>query len=118
MHNTATIVKITLITACALIIAGQIQSVADLAGRKSLLTRRETELAELKKEQSRLKKQALDVETPEFIEREARDKLGMGRDGETIVLMPSPALDTPATVVEAAPDDTLPTWQRWVRLFF
>lgn len=118
MKNTRILAVYVAIAVVGVALAGQVRSVIDLSGRKSLLTQRETELAEVKREQSRLKKQAADVKTPEFVEHEAREKLGMGKEGETIVLLPVGETAAKQTDVEALPEDRYPTWQRWIRLFF
>lgn len=62
-----------------------------------------------------LKRQLAQVESSDFIEREARNKLNLGREGEIVLIMPSISpLMTPTPV----PPDTSPNWQRWMRLFF
>lgn len=68
---------------------------------------------EVKKNQE-LKKRLADVKKPEFIEREAREKLGMGRPGESILIMP-PITITPVKKQEAR---ELENWEKWWRLFF
>jgi len=47
---------------------------------------------ELEKENKELKKKLSEVESPEFIEEEARNKLGLGKNGEVIVIIPDKTL--------------------------
>src|SRR3989344_6078670 len=44
-------------------------------------------------ENQELKKRLAEVQSPEFIEKEARDKLGLGKEGETIVVLPKTELE-------------------------
>lgn len=59
-----------------------------------------------------LKKKLDFVQSPFYIEQEARNKLGLSKPGETMVIIP-PSEATQSVVFEA-----LPNWKRWWRLFF
>jgi len=59
-----------------------------------------------------LKKKLEFSQSQQFIERQAREKLGLAKPGETVVIMSqSPA--TQSGVIEV-----LPNWKRWLNLFF
>src|SRR3990170_2789660 len=45
------------------------------------------EVSDLKKENSSLQEKLVYVNSPEFVEKEARDKLGYGREGEVILVL-------------------------------
>jgi cell division protein FtsB len=51
-----------------------------------------------------------------FIEKEAREKLGLVREGETIVLLDTSS--APGSTDESLSKDTTPTWKKWWKLFF
>lgn len=92
-----------------------IQSMADLWRAGDKVTRREQELAQLLRERDELLKQKQESETPLFIERLARNELGMSRPGEKIVVIPQELLiDSNRKLVVTA----LPNWQKWLRLIF
>ena len=57
------------------------------------------------------------LESNNFVEREARDKLGLSKTGETVVIIPQEVL---AKQVSSPKDlsTEIPNWQRWWRLFF
>ena len=61
-----------------------------------------------------LKEQLYYVETDQFVEEEAREKLGMSRPGEYIVIAPTPA----PLNREQIEVNTNPNWRRWLELFF
>lgn len=46
------------------------------------------EVSDLKKENATLQERLVYVNSPEFVEKEARDKLGLGKEGETILVIP------------------------------
>jgi hypothetical protein len=67
-----------------------------------------------------LGKRLAEVKSQDYIEKQLRDKLGLAKPGEIVVVMPD--ADTlrklaPKPVEEEAvlPD---PTWKKWLRLFF
>lgn len=64
-----------------------------------------------------LKNKLSQVKSIEFIEKEARNKLGLGKIGETIVIIPEEKLKS---VLGASPSAQvrLPNWLGWFRMFF
>ncbi|MBI2195934.1 MAG: septum formation initiator family protein [Candidatus Levybacteria bacterium] len=59
-----------------------------------------------------LKKQLEFSQTPEFVEKEAREKLNLGKPGETMIILP------PFESTTSASEVALPNWKKWLRLFF
>lgn len=72
-------------------------------------------LVKVQKENLNLKKQLQIVKSPEFLEKTAREKLNLTKDGETLVILPTtiPLLENE----KKSPDHT-PNWQKWYSLFF
>lgn len=70
-------------------------------------------VSEQKKNQF-LKEHLFYVKTDQFVEEEAREKLGMSRPGEYIVIAPT---STPLNQ-EKIEINTKPNWHRWLELFF
>lgn len=70
-------------------------------------------VSEQKKNQF-LKEHLFYVKTDQFVEEEARDKLGMSRPGEYIVIAPT-ANPLNQEKIEI---DNKPNWQQWLELFF
>lgn len=74
----------------------------------------------LEEEQAKLLEMREVVESEEFVEREAREKLGLAKPGEVIVILPSddilrkfaPKFEEEEFVEER------PIWERWARMFF
>ena len=60
-----------------------------------------------------LKTRLAEVDTPQFIEREAREKLGYSKAGETILILPQQnEVDSSQLTV-----DSRPNWQKWWDLY-
>lgn len=70
----------------------------------------------LKQENNRLQSELEYVQSEEFVERQAREKLNYVKPGEAIVVIPDSVLK--AATASAAPTPPSPNWQQWLRLFF
>ena len=64
-----------------------------------------------------LKKKLEDIQSPQFMEQEARNKLGLGKSGETVVIIPDEKIKQVLGATESA-QIRLPNWLGWWRLFF
>ena len=79
----------------------------------------ENRVEELRSEHEELEKQLEFVESEQYAESQLRDKLGMAKEGEIIVVMPSDDLLrklAPNYVIEE-PQLPDPTWKKWLNLF-
>lgn len=65
-----------------------------------------------------LKKQLSEIKSTDFIEKTARDKLGLAREGETVVVIPEEALERVLGEAKKIEEIRLPNWQGWLRVFF
>jgi len=70
------------------------------------------ELSLVEEKNKKLKESLGKVQSTEFIEKEAREKLGMSKEGEIIIVMP-PILGNQINIYE----ENEPDWQKWWRLF-
>ena len=74
----------------------------------------QNKLQEEKERQENLKRQLAQVESNQYIEREARNKLNLGKEGEIILLLPS---ISPIYEPTPTPLDYSANWQKWIGLF-
>lgn len=65
-----------------------------------------------------LKKKLTQIQSPQFIEEQARDKLGLVKNGETIVIIPEEKLKQVLGASTSARIVRLPNWLGWFRVFF
>ena len=75
-------------------------------------------LHSLQVQNEKLKQQLQEVKTPQFIEQQARDKLGLARPGETVVIIPIDKLNQVLGASQSATIVRLPNWMGWLRLFW
>ncbi len=83
--------------------------------RKSLLIAKQQELVRLQKEQENLQNKLKLAQTPEFIEKEARERLNLAKVGETIILVES---DETQAQIKEKETMIVPNWKKWWNLFF
>ena len=71
------------------------------------------ELAEAEAENKRLKERLEYVKSEEFVEREARERLGLGKPGEVVVILPTPSKiqDSKSGIQDK------PNWEKWWELY-
>jgi cell division protein FtsB len=75
------------------------------------------DLGKLQKQNLELKKKLAQMETVGFLEQQARDKLNMAREGETVFIIPQEVLDQ-VLKVEKVEKVVEPNWKGWLRLFW
>lgn len=88
---------------------------------KLLKSAEEMKLAEqkverLEKESQELAQKKEFYQSEAFVEQEARDKLNMAREGETMVVLP-PNIKEVLGEKENLPSATQPYWRQWLSLF-
>lgn len=65
-----------------------------------------------------LKEKLARIKSVEFVEQQARDKLGLGKKGETLVIIPEETLRLVLGASSSAKEARLPNWQGWLSLFW
>lgn len=80
----------------------------------------ETEkLVGLQKRNMELKNKLAEVQSIRFIEKEARNKLGLAREGETVVMISQKEIDRVLRAEKKPIEEIkIPNWEGWLRLFF
>ena len=109
------LLQITAIVGLLVTIFGLSRSVLRLIGRKSVLKTKQEEIIRIQNEQENLKNKLSLAQTPEFIEKEAREKLNLGKLGETIILVEIEGEKGEQTGKNIP---TLQNWKKWWIMFF
>ncbi len=104
---------IIIVVILLLIINDLVRSMYDIWQKKDFITQAQKELNFQKQENQRLKSSLSYSQTPEFIEKEARDKLFMVKKGEQKILIPQEPENSSATQ-----KNNDPNWKQWWNLFF
>lgn len=101
-----------------LLVVSLSRSIMSLWGKYDIVRERQQELDREKDRNAKLKAEFREVQRLEFIEREAREKLGMVKEGEAIVLMPNDKLQMTNGEKEEKVQEVIPKWKQWWKLFF
>lgn len=112
------IIKRILIIALVILLLAAIRngflSIVNSTKEEGAKERLEKELLERQREGQFLKEKLFYVKTDEFVEEEAKEKLGMLKSGEILVIAPTAgSVDKDEIFI-----DTRPIWQKWWDLFF
>ncbi len=95
------------------------KQIYDSLGSSYRLDQSTDEIAALQKKNSDLKRKLAEVDSSEFIEQQARDKLNMAKDGETVVIIPQAQINQVLGVEKKIEDlPQIPYYQGWIKLFF
>lgn len=111
--------RLRLVSSTVLIIIGLFlivnltRSIIGLLGATDRTKETEKRVAELRFKNDELKRRLVEVRSPEFLEKIARDKLGLAKEGEIVVILPP--YQPPSTGEQ---EEDLPNWEKWLRLFF
>ncbi len=95
---------------------GLVRSIVGHLTKQDIVGLQETVLTAEKNRKEELEKRLVEATSAAFIEKQAREKLGMAKPEDTIVL-----LDTPSAGNGQAQDGGekyAPNWKQWWRLFF
>lgn len=85
-------------------------------GSSKYLEQAQAKLDRLRAENEALLRENALAKDPSFIEREARERLGLVKPGEVVVILPDKEATSPATDEPTTP--ARPVWQQWLGLFF
>lgn len=116
LSSTSTVKKVAYfitIIVCIVIINGLIRSIYDLWNKQDLVVNAKEDLASEKQKNQELKAQLSYVQSTNFVEEEARNKLFMVRPGESGVIVPEELLKKKEEKVVII----TPNWQQWINLF-
>ncbi len=106
-----------ILIASLLTINNLVHSTYTLWQKNHLVVKTKLELEKEKKDNEALKKKLTQVQNPQFIEEEARNKLFLAKPGERVIVIPKEQLQaTPSS--PAKPIDTRPNWKKWWDVFF
>lgn len=99
-----------------LIVNNLVRSIYGLWQKQEFLVKAQREFAKEKKENKELKEKLRVVESQDFIEKQARDKLLLLKPGESQVIIPK-TLQASQSSKEKSPS-LKPNWRKWWELFF
>jgi cell division protein FtsB len=111
------ILRIVLFIVGLAVIVGLSRSLFDLWHRRDIVVERKTALEAVEAENIRLKKALEESQTPEFIEKQAREKLNLAKPDEVVVIVAKATASGTFLQGEGKVNDK-PSWRVWWELFF
>lgn len=90
------------------------RTIVELWQRRDVVSVRKQELVKIQAENNTLQDKLKDMGSDAYVERVARDQLGMIKEGETIVMLPEGAIQGRGGGEEM----NMPNWKKWWSLFF
>ncbi|MFC1790275.1 septum formation initiator family protein [Patescibacteria group bacterium] len=101
---------------CSFAIIGLSRNLFKLLQAEKRVGQAQEELELIKKEQGELQKKKAYIESEDFVEQQARDKLSMVKKGETLVILPTGVLSNNYSV-ESEGKRELANWEKWLLVF-
>ena len=92
-------------------------------GRLSLvkreITKKQVEVSEIERKNEKLKEELARIQTPQYIEKQIRNKLGLVKTGEIVVVLPDAEIvKSLSPIIPEDPEPpTDPNWKKWMKLF-
>jgi cell division protein FtsB len=100
------------------IIVSLARSVYGLWRRTDIVRQRREEVTKLEEENRQLQEKLSEVQSPDFIEQQARDKLGLLKEDEIVVLIETPTPASVGAMPTSMNDSKSLKWREWWKLFF
>ncbi|MBI4067667.1 septum formation initiator family protein [Candidatus Gottesmanbacteria bacterium] len=90
-----------------------VRSISSISEKGKIIEDTQKRLIEAKEKNSQLKRKLAKIESPAFIEKEAREKLNLGREGEYMVILPPVTPSPPPQEPER-----LTNLEAWMKVFW
>jgi len=111
--------KYLLLLLCIVFALSLVKNIARIKNAQIRVEKMKERVDKLQKEKEELQIKVEEAKKQEYIEKQLRDKLGLSKEGETIVVLPD--ADTLRKLVPPIPEEeeTLPdpNWKKWAQLF-
>lgn len=111
------IIFIIIFLVAIFIIKNLVSSIYTLWHKKDLITEAKRELTFEKKKNQELKDKLSIVQSPQFVEEQARNKLFLSKPNEQEIIIPKDLLKITDSKEEKPPKEE-PNWKKWWKLFF
>lgn len=93
------------------------REIIELIQKEQVIEQEQLKLEELMVETQLLKEELNYVQSEEFVEKEARGKLGLSKEGETIVVLPENFEEMVESSRKGIGVEKIPNWRKWLRIF-
>jgi cell division protein FtsB len=96
-----------------------IRNIGTAARIKAEVEAEQARLTKMQEDNAKLQAQIAEAQGQDFIEKQIRDKLGLVKNGETIVVLPDAEVLRKLAPIETSGQEALPdpNWKKWLKLF-
>jgi cell division protein FtsB len=103
----------------ALLLVSTVRNIQRVAGIRAQVEKERQKVEKMQADNRKLEEQIAQAEGSDFIEKQIRDKLGLVKPGEAIVVLPDTEILKKLAPQEVTQEDTLPdpNWKKWLKLF-
>lgn len=119
--NRSTIISVFIFFIGILLTMSLVRNINTILSANAKISQTQDRLASLESKNEQLKQEVDRIGSSGFKEQQARDSLGMAREGEVVVILPpEDILRKLSSVVETQSWQELPkpNWRKWMELFF
>lgn len=97
-----------------------IRNISKIADAEKRISKAQERVEKLRKENKETERRLAEVKGEEYIEKQLRDKLGLAKEGEIVVVLPDEETLRKIAPGIAEEEDVLPdpTWKKWLKLFY
>jgi cell division protein FtsB/cell division protein DivIC len=103
-----------------LLLVSTVRNIQRVAGIRSQVEAEKQKVEKMQADNTKLEEQVAEAQGSDFIEKQIRDKLGLVKPGEAIVVLPDADTLRKLAPQETIEEDTLPdlNWRKWEEMFF
>lgn len=111
--------RLAFIILSILMLTSVVKNAARIFAIKREIEREKVRIAKIEEENKKLEEEVSKMQSIDFIEKEIRDKLGLVKEGETVVVLPEDEVLRKLAPKISYDDDVLPkpNWEKWLDLF-
>lgn len=102
-----------------LLFSSLVKSLTRLKYGDSLVKKNEAKLEEIQRENKKLQEKLETVQSSEYLEKQFRDKLGLVKEGEIVIVLPEAGILKPLSPELPNNEKVKPkaNWEKWIDLF-
>lgn len=112
------VVPIAIICLVLLIAYNLLVQITDAVRSQERLSNQVEVVYQLEAKNKQLRSKLSEIQSEEFIEEQARNKLSLSKQGETVVIIPDDTLKLVMGASASASEVRLPNWLGWWKVFF
>lgn len=107
------------ITVCLILALSLIKNISRVKYGREIIQKNEAKLNKVRDENKRLEDELKKVQSEDFIEKQFRDKLGLVKEGEIVMVLPEADIVKKLSPIipQEEEEKPKPNWQKWWELF-